>query len=453
MAEILHPSLPLTAPPPRFHDIFPSMSASVDTIPVRLAYGRGHLTVSLPASRTDVMEPLFQAGLEDEKAAVEKALASPIGAKPLAQWLTPGAKICIVFTDITRATPNEKLIPWLLDALARAGVQDGQITLLNGTGTHRGNTRDELVTMLTQPVVDRYRVVNHDCRDDASLVQVAKMRDGRPARLNRNLVEADVRIITGFIEPHFFAGFSGGIKGIMPGVGALDSIVGNHGSRNINDARATFGVTEGNPLWEELRDVALSIGDSFLLNVALNESRAITGVFAGHIIEAHRAGIEFVRASAMRKVAKPYPIVITTNSGYPLDMNLYQGVKGMRAAAQIIEPGGLLILAAECSEGLPAKSPHEELLFSASTAEELLARICSEGFSWPEQWSAHIQTLIQKKAEVLLYSAIPDDIVRRAHLTPCHDIAQAVNERLARLGPEARVAALPQGPLTLPYLA
>lgn len=429
------------------------MPLTAETLSIRLAYGHGHLDVELPADRTDVMEPLFQAGLADEKAAVLDALKSPIGTSPLVDWLKRGPRICIVFTDITRATPNERIIPWILEALEKAGVSDDRITLLNATGTHRGNTPAELETMLTKPVVERYRVLNHDCHDDASLVEVSKMRDGRPARLNRNLIEADVRIITGFIEPHFFAGFSGGIKGIMPGVGALDSIVGNHGAKNIGNERSTFGVTEGNPLWEELRDVALSVGESFLVNVSLNEAREITGVFAGHMIEAHKAGINFVRASAMRRVEKPYPVVITTNSGYPLDMNLYQGVKGMRAAAQIIEPGGLIILAAECSEGLPSKSPHEELLFSASTAEELLGRICSEGFSWPEQWSAHIQTLIQKKAEVLLYSSIPDEIVRRAHLTPCHDIAEAVNVRLAKLGPDARVAALPQGPLTLPYLA
>ena len=426
---------------------------AIETFPVRLAYGRGHLTIPLPVGRIDVMEPLFQPGLRDERTAVEEALASPIGARPLVEWLKPGSRICIVFTDITRATPNERIIPWILETLAHAGVQDSQVTLLNATGTHRGNTPVELETMLTKAVVDCYRVINHDCRDDASVVAVGKMRSGRPALLNRHLVEADVRIITGFIEPHFFAGFSGGIKGIMPGVGGLDSIVGNHGAKNIGDARTTFGITEGNPLWEELRDIALSIGDSFLVNVTLNEGRAITGVFAGDMIEAHRAGINFVRASAMRKVDHPYPIVITTNSGYPLDMNLYQGVKGMRAAAQIIEPGGLIILAAECREGLPTKSPHEELLFSASTTEELLGRICSEGFSWPEQWAAHIQTLIQKSAEVLLHSSIPDQIVRRCHLTPCHDIARAVNERLAKLGPNARVAVLPQGPLTLPYLA
>jgi len=426
---------------------------AIETFPVRLAYGRGHLTIPLPVGRIDVMEPLFQPGLRDERTAVEEALASPIGARPLVEWLKPGSRICIVFTDITRATPNERIIPWILETLAHAGVQDSQVTLLNATGTHRGNTPVELETMLTKAVVDCYRVINHDCRDDASLVAVGKMRSGRPALLNRHLVEADVRIITGFIEPHFFAGFSGGIKGIMPGVGGLDSIVGNHGAKNIGDARTTFGITEGNTLWEELRDIALSIGDSFLVNVTLNEGRAITGVFAGDMIEAHRAGINFVRASAMRKVDHPYPIVITTNSGYPLDMNLYQGVKGMRAAAQIIEPGGLIILAAECREGLPTKSPHEELLFSANTTEELLDRICSEGFSWPEQWAAHIQTLIQKSAEVLLHSSIPDQIVRRCHLTPCHDIARAVNERLAKLGPNARVAVLPQGPLTLPYLA
>lgn len=407
----------------------------------------------LPTGRTEVMEPLFQPGVPDEKAAMLQALAAPIGARPLVEWVKPGARVCLVFNDITRATPSDRMLPWILDTLAGAGVKDDQITLLNATGTHRGNTREELEKMLSKPIVDRYRIVNHDCRDEAMLVTVGTMDDGRPAQLNRHLVEADLRIITGFIEPHFFAGFSGGIKGIMPGVGGLNSIVKNHGSKNIGDPRATFGVTEGNPLWEELRGIALSIGESFLVNVSLNEARAITGVFAGHMIEAHRAGIDFVRKSAMLKVEKPFPIVITTNSGYPLDMNLYQGVKGMRAAAQIIEPGGLIILAAECSEGLPTKSPHEELLYSAANAEELLGRICSEGFSWPEQWAAHIQTLIQKKAEVLLYSAIPDDVVLRSHLTPCHDIARAVNERLAKLGPEARIAALPQGPLTLPYLA
>jgi nickel-dependent lactate racemase len=279
------------------------------------------------------------------------------------------------------------------------------------------------------------------------------MRDGTPALINRRLAEADVRIITGFIEPHVFAGFSGGIKGIIPGCGGLRSIMSNHGFKNIGDPGATFGVTTGNPLWEELREVALRVGPSFLLNVSLNDQRKITGVFAGDMIEAHRTGCEFVRQSAMQKVKSPFQIVVTTNSGYPLDLNLYQGVKGMSAGARILEKGGLLILACECREGIPPTSPLEKLLHSASGGEEILAMLSAPGFVRPEQWQAQIQALIQRQADVLLYSSLPEAVVRSAFLKSCRDIEAAVRQRLEALGPGARVAVLPQGPLTIPYLA
>jgi nickel-dependent lactate racemase len=221
----------------------------------------------------------------------------------------------------------------------------------------------------------------------------------------------------------------------------------------IGDPSAAFGITVGNPIWEEMRDIALRVGPSFLLNVALNNERQITGVFAGDLLQAHKTGIEFVRKAAMQKVKAPFEIVITTNSGYPLDLNLYQGVKGMSAAARIIQKGGTVILACECREGVPANSALDKLLRSASGPEEILAMLASPGFVRPEQWQAQIQALIQRKAEVLVYSSLPDEIIRAAHLTPCRDIAAAVSERLQRHGPDARVAALPQGPLTIPYLA
>jgi nickel-dependent lactate racemase len=411
---------------------------------VLLAYGEGHLPIDLPDERATVIVPAHHPGLSDEKAAVLAALRQPIGAPPLRELIRAGARVCIVFTDLTRATPNERLIPWLLEHLE--GVPRENITLLNSTGTHRPNTPAELDKMLTPAVARRYRVVNHECEDRSALVQLGVTRDGTPALLNRRLVEADVRIITGFIEPHLFAGFSGGPKGIMPGVAGLETVMSNHGARNIGDPRATYGVTEGNPIWEELRDIALRVGPSFVLNVSLNEQRQITGVFAGDLLE-------FVRRSAMQRVKAPFDIVVTTNSGYPLDLNLYQGVKGMSAAARIIQQGGTLILACECREGIPPHSPLEKLLHSASGPEEILTMLATPGFVRPEQWQAQIQALIQRKAKVLLYSSLPDDIVRTAYLAPCHDIAGTVRERLAALGPEARVAVLPQGPLTIPYLA
>jgi nickel-dependent lactate racemase len=415
---------------------------------VPIAYGRAHLVVELPDA-TAVIEPTGQAGLANERDAVRQALDRPTTAKPLSELVRRATRICVVHTDITRATPNERLIPWLLEYLADAGANAEQILLLNGLGSHRPNTRAELAQMLTEEVVSRYRCINHQPHRRDAHVQLGVTSDGTPALLNRELVEADLRIITGFIEPHFFAGFSGGPKGIMPGVAALETITSNHGAHHIASPHATFGVTHGNPIWEEMRDIACRAGFSFLLNVALNERREITGVFAGEMLAAHAEGIEFVRRSAMQPVEEPFDVVVTTNSGYPLDMNLYQAVKGMAAAARIVKDGGTIILAAECSEGVPAGSPHDEFLRSTKNGADVLRRLGEPGFARPEQWQAQIQALIQRRAAIYLFSSLPDVVVRGAHLAPCHDVARMV-ERFAQAG--ARVAVLPQGPLTIPYL-
>ena len=418
---------------------------------VKLAYGQGHLAVDLPDDITTVIEPIHTPGLPDEKSAVLAALDNPVRAKSLREWIRPADKICIAFTDITRATPNDRIIPWLLEYLSFHPREN--ITLLNQLGTHRPNTEDELEKMLTPEVVRNYRVLNHEPENPAAMKQFGVMHDGTPALINKHLAEADIRIITGFIEPHFFAGFSGGPKGIMPGCAALETVMASHDAANIGDPRSTFGITVGNPIWDEIREVALRVGPSFLLNVTLNEARAITGVFAGDLIEAHRTGYEFVRKSAMQKVKAPYEIVVTTNSGYPLDMNLYQGVKGMSAAARIVAENGTIILACECREGVPAGSPLDKLLREATSPEEMLTRLTTAGHVRPEQWQAQIQALIQRRAEVLVYSSLPAETLRAAHLNPCLDIAATVREKLKQYGPEARIAVLPQGPLTIPYLA
>jgi nickel-dependent lactate racemase len=417
---------------------------------VNLAYGSGHLPIEVPDDRTTVIEPANITGLADEQAAVLGALQKTIGSQPLLERISPDTKICIAFTDITRATPNDRIIPWLLEHL---GGPNDNITLLNQLGTHRPNTKEELETMLTPEVVANYRVLNHEPENPDALVQVGTTADGTPALLNRHIVEADLRIITGFIEPHFFAGFSGGVKGIMPGCAGLETVMSNHGAKNIGDPQATFGITEGNPLWEELRDIALKAGPSFLFNVTLNEQRDITNVFAGDIIEAHKTGCAFVKKSAMQPVKQPFDIVVTTNSGYPLDLNLYQGVKGMSAGARVLKEGGTLILAAECREGVPGGSPLDELLRSADSIEEILAKLSTPGFVRPEQWQAQIQALVQRKAEVLVRCELDDATLRACHLAPCADISAEVAKRLAKLGADARVAVLPQGPLTIPYLA
>lgn len=418
---------------------------------VELAYGQGHLPVDLPDEITTVIQPAHNPGLPDEKGAVLRALEAPISTRPLREWIKPNDKICIAFTDLTRATPNERIIPWLLEHLA--DIPREQITLLNQLGTHRPNTQAELEKLLTPEVVRNYRVINHEPENHAVMKQFGTTHDGTPALIHRELADADVRIITGFIEPHFFAGFSGGPKGIMPGCAALETVMSNHDARNIGDPKSAFGITIGNPIWEEIREIALRVGESFLLNVTLNERKDITGVFAGDLIEAHRQGYEFVRRSAMQKVKAPFEVVVTTNSGYPLDLNLYQGVKGMSAAARIVQENGTIILACECREGVPSGSPLDKILREASSPEEMLTRLTTAGFVRPEQWQAQIQALIQRRAKVLIHSSLPDEVIRAAHLEPCRDIGAKVRELLKGYGPDARVAVLPQGPLTIPYLA
>ena len=417
---------------------------------VNLAYGSGHLPIEVPDDRTTVIEPTHIDGLADEKMAVLDALQNPLGSQALLERIPADTKICIAFTDLTRATPNDRIIPWLLEHL---GEPNDNITLLNQLGTHRPNTREELETMLTPEVVANYRVLNHEPENPEALVQVGTTADGTPALINRHIVDADLRIITGFIEPHFFAGFSGGVKGIMPGCAGLETVMSNHGAKNIGDPQATFGITEGNPLWEELRNIALKTGPSFLLNVTLNEQRDITNVFAGDIIEAHKSGCAFVKNSAMQRVEQPFDIVVTTNSGYPLDLNLYQGVKGMSAGARVLKKGGTLILAAECREGVPGGSPLDDLLRSTDSIEEILTMLSTPGFVRPEQWQAQIQALVQRHAEVLVHSMLDNDTIEACHLVPCGDISAEVTKRLYQLGPDARMAVLPQGPLTIPYLA
>ena len=213
---------------------------------------------------------------------------------------------------------------------------------------------------------------------------------------------------------------------------------------------ATWGVTSGNPIWEEVRQVAFA-GWTFLVNVTLNNQKQITGVFAGDLDAAHAAGCAFVKEAAMVSVPHAYDIVITTNSGYPLDLNLYQAVKGMSAAAQVVKPGGAIIIAAECWDGIPDHGLYGSLLRQAQSPQELLERITAPGFLEQDQWEAQIQALIQLKAQVFLHTHnLTDEQIHSALLEPCHRIEDTAAKLLARYGPQALICVLPEGPATIP---
>lgn len=419
---------------------------------VHLAYGREGLEVEIPNS-AEVIRPRFVPGLSDESSALKDALRSPIGSAPLREGVKPGDSVVIVHTDITRATPNDRILPVLLDELEAAGVSRDDITLLNGLGTHRPQTEPELRAMLGDDVFDNYRCLQHDCYDDANLVPLGETALGHPVRVNRTYFEADVKVLTGFIEPHFFAGFSGGPKAVLPSLAGAESVFTNHGLRMIDHPMATWGVTEGNPIWEEMREVALRTEPDFLLNVALNTKQEITGVFAGDLLAAHDVGSQFVRDKAMVGLDTSFDVVVTTNSGYPLDQNLYQSVKGMSAASQIVREGGAIIIATACEDGLPEHGLYAALLAEAGSPQDILDKISQPGFEEQDQWQVQIQANIQQHADVYVFSdGLSDEQIRQALFVPSRDIEATLSKLLASYGPGARVCVIPEGPQTIPCL-
>jgi nickel-dependent lactate racemase len=344
-------------------------------------------------------------------------------------------------------------MPVLLAELETAGINRHDITLLNGLGTHRPQTDAELRTMLGDNIVDNYRCEQHDAFDDNNLVYLGQTKLGHPVRINQLLIKSDVRILTGFIEPHFFAGFSGGPKAILPALCGAESVLSNHSGEMIAHPQATWGVCEGNPIWEEMREAALMVNPAFLLNVTLNERKEVTAVFAGDLLAAHKAGREFVRDQAMAAVAEPFDIVITTNSGYPLDQNLYQTVKGMSAAARIIKPSGTIIMAAACEDGIPDHGRYAELLALGGSPQGVLDMLAQPGFGEQDQWQVQIQALIQLKAQVYVYSdGLSDDQIYRALFKPCRDITKTVSQLLQTYGPQTRLCVMPEGPQTIAYV-
>jgi nickel-dependent lactate racemase len=421
---------------------------------IKLAYGRQGLWIDLPdEAPITVIEPRFVPGLPDEGEAVRRALCTPRGTPPLRELVHPQDTVAVVFSDLTRPMPNDRVLPPLLVELAGAGVPEEQIVLINALGTHRPQTPSELRQMLGKDVVEHYGIVQHDAADADNLVPVATNRAGRPVRVHRTYVEASFRILTGFIEPHMFAGFSGGPKAVLPGIADAEAILDNHGPAMIAHPGATWAVTEGNPIWEEMLTVALATQPGFVLNVTLNQGRQITGVFAGDLVAAHRAGIASVRETALQAVGEPFDLVITSNSGYPLDLNLYQAVKGMSAAAQIVKPGGDIVVAAECWDGIPDHGEYKGLLWAAGTPEGLLQRAMAPGFRCLDQWEAQIQAQIQRLARVHVYAdGLSDENLRRALVLPCRSIPELV-ARIRYEKPGATIAVLPDGPQTVPYVA
>jgi nickel-dependent lactate racemase len=421
---------------------------------VRLAYGETGVDVDLPDDRTTVVEPRYVPGAPDPQAVLRSALRDPVAGPPLRDRVRPGQSVVISVCDGTRAQPRDLMVPAVLEEIGDVVSLDDVVVLV-ATGTHRGNTEVELRQMLGDDVVDSVRVLNHDARDQQSLVWMGVHGNGVPVWLNRHWVEADVRITTGFVEPHFFAGFSGGPKLAVPGVAGLETVLTLHDATRIGSDRATWGVCEGNPVHDDIRAVVDAVGGvDFGFDVTLNREQRIVQAFGGELFAMHRAAREAARDLAMAPVPGLFDVVVTTNSGYPLDQNLYQAVKGISAAGTVVRDGGAIICAAECRDGFPNHGSYREVLESADSPQALLGAIENRTATVPDQWQVQVQAKLQSRARVIMHTSyLSDHALAAAHLEQTHDIAATVQELLATAGPDARVCVLPEGPQTIPYVA
>jgi len=422
-------------------------------VKVELAYGSTGLTVDLPEERTTVVEPLHPRAAPDERGAVLEALRRPVAGPPLREVMRGRRTVAISICDGTRPQPRQIVVPAILEELEGL-VRLEDIVVLVATGTHRGNSEEELRAMLGDEVLASVRVVNHDARDRSTLTWMGRFGADVPVWLNSEWARADVRITTGFVEPHFFAGFSGGPKLVAPGLAGLETTLTLHDAARIGHPDARWGVTHGNPVHDDVRAIAAATGTHFALDVVLDGEQRIAHAFGGELFAMHEAACAVVRQTAMRAVPSPFDVVLTTNSGFPLDQNLYQAVKGMSAAAQVVRPGGAIVCAAECRDGFPSHGSYREELTAAASPAALLEAIAARTTTVPDQWQIQIQAGIQARSRVIVHTSyLSDEELSEAHLEQTADVEATVWHLLEAAGPEARVCVLPYGPLTVPYVA
>ncbi len=418
---------------------------------IQIAYGKSGLSLRADPALADwqVIRPKFAPPMHDPERAFHDACLAPMGGRPLRELVTQQDRVVIVTSDGTRAVPNRQLIPWLLQEMP---VPPEQITILIGTGSHRANTAAEIEAMFGPSVAGRLHIVNHDAFDPSQSVFIGETPSGKKAYINRRYVEADKRIVVGFIEPHFFAGFSGGAKGVIPAIASIDTIIRIHGFDLIAHPLSTWGTVQENPIRHELEAMVARCPPDFLVNVTLNSDKAITGVFVGDYIEAHRAGCQRSRAEAMQPVTSRFPLVITSNSGYPLDQNLYQTIKGISAAARITEPGGIVYVASECSDGLPDHGNFGPLMQTGTTPDDILQGIIDLPEEILDQWEAQVYAYLMKEYDIRLYCAMDRAAVQACKLGAVTDLQAEVEAAIRGLGGRPRIGVLPDGPLTIPYL-
>lgn len=396
---------------------------------IKFPYGKEELTGQIPEERNagilySSLECYQPEGTQAEL--IQRAMAHPIGSEKLSQLARGKQKVVLIASDHTRPVPSKWIVPCMLREI-REGNPLADITILIATGCHRTTTQEELRQKFGDTIFDREKIVVHDCDDEANLISIGTLPSDGRLTVNRLAAQADLLVAEGFIEPHFFAGFSGGRKSVLPGIASRKTVMYNHNAAFIASEHARTGILEENPIHADMVSAARQAGLAYIVNVVLNSQKEIVYAVAGDALKAHEAGCDFLR-SRCGVQAKQADIVITTNGGYPLDQNIYQAVKGMTAAEAAVHEGGVIIMLARSNDGHGGKSFYETFREERDEGK-LMERFLS---TKPEdtivdQWQSQIFARVLQHARVIYISEVPDQMVLDLHMIPAHSIEEALH--------------------------
>ena len=421
------------------------------TIP--LAYGRGTLSVDVPEKNlVKCLGYKELPPLADPEAEIAALLEKPTGTAPFSQ-LTQGKKsVCVLISDITRPVPNETILGPLFRSLERSGIRREDILILVATGLHRPSTEEERLEMCGAGIVANYRIEDHYARDDSQHTFLGESPRGVPIWIDTRYLQADLKIATGLIEPHFMAGFSGGRKAICPGICGQETIAQWHKPKFLEHEKAANGFLEGNPVHEENTWIAQKAGCDFIVNVVLDSKRRILKAVAGEMVAALEEGVRFARTFVVDTVDEPVDVVVTSGAGYPLDTTFYQAVKGIVAALNIVKQGGTIIVASSCTEGLGSKE-FDLIAEKFPKIGQFTDAIFKDEFFVLNQWQMEELAKALRKAKVKFYTdALSPENLKKFYVEPVASVEQGIAEAMTEYGPETTIAVLPEGPYVLAEL-
>jgi nickel-dependent lactate racemase len=418
---------------------------------VSLKYGDQGLSLTFPDTPNfvGVLYPKEPEPVANPLASIRQALINPIDTSPLVSISEKRRNAVIVISDITRPVPNKLLLPVIIEQLEKGGISSDRITILIATGIHRPNEGKELEQMVGAEIIKKYKIINHFSKNDQDMTLVGYIGDKVPAFVNKYYLEADLKILTGFIEPHMWAGFSGGRKSILPGISSIKTLQFMHGTEMVSHPQTRYGVLKGNPFHEAGLDIMQKSGADFIVNVTLDTRKRLTGVFAGHPVQAHLRGVEFLSKFCIHTLKEPLDFVITTNAGAPLDCNLYQTAKGISGVSGAVRNGGVVLIASECLEGFGSEE-YKSVFRYATTPSEFIEKLLKKEFFIPDQWCAQEIYQVMMSKEVWIYTqGIDAPTLSQCHFHPVDNINQALDRLFIKFGREAKWAIVPDGPMLI----